>query len=341
MPKRPSALALTSDGQTILCGDKFGDVYSLPLIPGEYVRKIVETPVHPAATPLTVHTKGNLRTLEMQKLSAEKRAQDTKQEQTAPVFEHHNIIGHVSVLTDLVCITESGRSYILTGDRDEHIRVSRGIPQAHVIEQLCLGHTSLVSKLCVPSWAPHLLVSGDADGNLFVWDWKTAKIHQTISLEESMKSEVVVRGIWDVSLEQPGASGRANVILVSLEGSSEILCYTVEDNTLRAQDSIKLSGNVLGLIESQGSVIASVDTVREVGSTDIWKSSSGALLESFRLNIGPDGLKCVPAENSVVASINSFGTSDIAADLNEKKQKEFNNSLYNLVNMKKRSGHEE
>lgn len=178
----------------------------------------MEQPAIPSATSLTVHTKGNLRTLEMQRLQAEKKAQTAKQEMAALNFEHHNIIGHVSVLSDLISVSVSGRSYILTGDRDEHIRVSRGIPQAHVIEQFCLGHTSLVSKLCVPSWAPHLLVSGDTDGNLFVWDWRNAEIYQNISLEETLQSEAMVRGIWDVSLEQPGASGSVNVILVSLEG---------------------------------------------------------------------------------------------------------------------------
>ncbi|KAJ6005304.1 hypothetical protein N7451_003248 [Penicillium sp. IBT 35674x] len=338
MPKRPSALALTPDGQTILCGDKFGDVYSLPLIPGEYVRRIVEQPAIPSATLLTVHTKGNLRTLEMQRLHAEKKAQTAKQETAALNFEHHNIIGHVSVLSDLISVSVSGRSYILTGDRDEHIRVSRGIPQAHVIEQFCLGHTSLVSKLCVPSWAPHLLVSGDTDGNLFVWDWRNAEIHQNISLEQSLQSEAMVRGIWDVSLEQSGASGPVNVILVSLEGSSQLLCYTIENNALRAQDSIQLSGNVLGLIgiDSRGTVVVSVDTVRDAGSIDNWKSSSGALLESFQINRGPDGLKCVRSEDTMVANINSIGTSDLPAGLNEKQQKEFNDSLYNLGNMKKK-----
>ncbi|KAJ5654611.1 hypothetical protein N7490_001614 [Penicillium lividum] len=337
MPKRPSALALTPDGQTILCGDKFGDVYSMPLIPGEYVRKIVEQPNIPAATPLTVHTKGNLRTLEMQRLHAEKKAQTAKQETATLNFEHHAIIGHVSVLADLISVSVSGRNYILTGDRDEHIRVSRGIPQAHVIEQFCLGHTSLVSKLCVPSWAPDLLVSGDTDGNLFLWDWRNAQIHQNISLEEVLQSEVMVRGIWDISLEQ-AASNPVNVILVSLEGSSRILCYTIEDNALRAQDTIQLSGNVLGLVGiDQGSIVVSVDTVREAGSTETWKSSSGVLLESFQINLGPDGLKCVPVEHPMVTTINAVGTSDLPAVLSEKQQKELNDSLYNLGNMKKRS----
>lgn len=79
-----------------------------------------------------------------------------------------------------------------------------------------------------------------------------------------------------------------------------------------------------------------MDTVHDAGSTDKLKSSSGALLESFQINLGPDGLKCVQTEDIMVANINSVGTSDLPAGLNEKQQKEFNDSLYNLGNMKKK-----
>lgn len=227
MPKRPSALTLNPDGQTLLCGDKFGDAYSLPLIPGDYVKPAEVQhykPLGPAATSLTVHTKRNLVSLEQQRqqLSAEKKAAAGEKE--ALNFEHQLIIGHVSVLLDLISASVSGespdsraRSYILTADRDEHIRVSRGLPQAHVIEQYCLGHTSFVSKLCIPSWAPKVLVSGGGDGYLIVWNWTEGQITQKISLDEAVQTpDVIVRGIWEVSLQQP--AGPVDAILVGLEG---------------------------------------------------------------------------------------------------------------------------
>lgn len=218
MPKRSSALALTPDGQSILSGDKFGDAYSMPLIPGEYVK--VQRPEHkpsnPAATSLTVHTKRNLESLEQQLREAEK-GPKRQEEKESLQFEHQLILGHVSMLLDLVSTslpTETGsRSYVLTADRDEHIRVSRGIPQSHVIEQYCLGHTSAISKLCIPSWAPGTLVSGDGDGNLFVWDWIKGQASQQISLGETLqKEDVAVRGIWAIALEH------VKLLFVSLEG---------------------------------------------------------------------------------------------------------------------------
>lgn len=233
MPKRSSALTLTPDGQNILSGDKFGDVYSMPLIPGEYVKaqRPQQKPSNPAATSLTVHTKRNLESLEQQLRQVK---QGTKQlEETGILnFEHQLILGHVSMLMDLVSAslpTETGsRSYVLTADRDEHIRVSRGIPQSHVIEQHCLGHTSVISKLCIPSWAPGTLVSGDGDGNLFVWDWSKGQAYQKISLGETLQTEdVTVRGIWAVALEH------VKLVLVSLDGYVPYLSPEVDPRLTR------------------------------------------------------------------------------------------------------------
>lgn len=225
MAKRPSALALTPDGKTIICADKFGDAYSLPLIPStDYVAEVQSEakPYKPAATSLTVHTKRNLESLEQQMRQAELKAKKAE-EKTALVFEHQVILGHVSLLTDLICVpspTNPSRSYILTADRDEHIRVSRGVPQAHVIEQYCLGHTAFISKLCVPSWAPKLLVSGGGDNYLMLWEWTEGRMLQKVPLlDPSQATEVIVRGIWEVlSAQVTGTDDSLRAILVALEG---------------------------------------------------------------------------------------------------------------------------
>lgn len=80
-----------------------------------------------------------------------------------------------------------------------------------------------------------------------------------------------------------------------------------------------------------------MDTVREAGSTDSWKSSSGALLESFQLQLSDNGVKASPVEDSAVTNVNLAGTTEIPADINEKQKKELNDSLYNLENMKKKT----
>ena len=139
------------------------------------------------------------------------------------------------MLTDLALVTNpEGRNYILTADRDEHIRVSRGIPQTHVIEGFCLGHTEFISRLCIPKERPEVLLSGGGDNTLFVWDWASGSVacKQDFSshvgvllyeihgrdLEKGMIEpfKVAVSGI--VHVRQPGRYGVEDLIIVSCEG---------------------------------------------------------------------------------------------------------------------------
>jgi tRNA (guanine-N(7)-)-methyltransferase subunit TRM82 len=365
MPKKLSALTLTPDENNILTGDKFGDVYTFPLIPsGEYVK--VQAPAksyEPSATNLTVHTKRNLESLEQQMRQAAL-SKTNQAERVVLNFEHQLIIGHVSLLTELISVTRPAdnrvgkRNYILTADRDEHIRVSRGVPQAHVIEQFCFGHTSFVSSLCVPSFEPKVLISGGGDNYLLVWDWLENQILQKVQLPGS-EGETTVRGIWDVSLAPTADNAElVKAIFVALEGcvpitidniynppniksrSSQLLCYALEsDNTITHQHTLQLSGNVLELvgIDSRGSILVAVDTLRQSDSTSAWKSSSQPPLESFRLSSG----KWIPAEDSMVIKINSEGTTSLPMTIEQKEEKELNDSMYNLGNLRKRGDYDE
>jgi tRNA (guanine-N(7)-)-methyltransferase subunit TRM82 len=243
MPKKMCGIVLSPDEQKILVGDKFGDVYALPLHPTEgWVPKKLEQndrpqgDYTPSATELTVHTRGNLEALRQQRQL--KVAQPKKE---GPDFELKLLLGHVSLLTD-VAITEiqdglKRKQYILTADRDEHIRVSRGIAQAHIIENYCLGHREFVSKLCVIPWQPELLVAGSGEPSLKVYDWRTGRlvdeelfqgaVQQDISKVLSVGSErsldhLAVSNIWSVhysaSEKSPYSRRPPRLLLVALEG---------------------------------------------------------------------------------------------------------------------------
>lgn len=202
MPKKPCSILFTPDGKTILCGDKSGDVYSLPVIaPSQNIietgscsreePKITSKLFVPAASPQTVHTQRNLEALRMQQRLTNQVAKKKTLD-----FTHQLLLGHVSLLTDLACVTLhdrtspdfSKRTYIITSDRDEHIRVSRGIPQTHIIEGYCLGHTEFVSKLCIPPWNCKLLISGGGDDFLLIWDWLSRKARQKVDLRDPVNS---------------------------------------------------------------------------------------------------------------------------------------------------------
>lgn len=203
MVKRPSDLTLTADEKTLLVADKFGDVYALPLIPsaddslGEDSAAALQESIRLArkgANNLTVHTQRNLRSLEEQaRQRAEKAKQQQEQKEAGPTFKQDLLLGHVSMLTSIAVASADGKPYILTADRDEHIRVSRGIlSMAHVIENFCLGHRAFVSAMCLPE--PDRLVSGGGDNDLYVWDWKAGVLKSKVPLLRHAKEQANVTG---------------------------------------------------------------------------------------------------------------------------------------------------
>lgn len=228
MPKRPCSIVLTPDTNDILSADKFGDVYQLPLIHTEdattsdFLPQAENSPspspapgpepFKPSASELTVHTRRNRQALLDQHISRLKNRGGTPRKPTL-VFERHLLLGHVSLLTDITLgFDESGQKpYIITADRDEHIRVSRGTREmAHVIEAYCLGHEEFVNRILVPESSPlmgKLLVSGGGDNSLFVWQWKEGKLLGKTDLLGRVRDVVsdaeklAVTGLWCWSAE--------------------------------------------------------------------------------------------------------------------------------------------
>jgi tRNA (guanine-N(7)-)-methyltransferase subunit TRM82 len=212
MSRRPSSITLTSDDSTILCADKFGDVYALPLLPSPEDEQVeAPTPAPPSATVFTVHSGRNRRTLEEQ---LKQKAKGPAKPKEGITFRHDLLLGHVSMLTDLAFAKVGNKSYIITADRDEHIRISRGVPQAHIIEGFCFGHEEFVSRLCVTQSG--LLVSGGGDAHLLVWDWRNFRLNERLplrdtviqylsarpdvssSVQDDVSFRTAVSGIWEV-----------------------------------------------------------------------------------------------------------------------------------------------
>lgn len=283
MPKRPCAILVTPDNQTILCGDKFGDVYSLPLLPKERDEAgsspappsiqeggLARTYV-PTASNLTVHTGRNRRALENQL-----KQKDLQAKSKEPLkFEHQLLLGHVSMLTDVQHATNKvdgrARNVIITSDRDEHIRISRAAPQAHVIERYCLGHKEFISKLCLLPES-NVLISGGGDDWLGVWDWTSGELLEACDIKTALKpfmqrakdssegeegGHVAISGLWAV----PGAENGQTMLLAASERTPAII--VIQISTLGSGHSkvkaIELPGNPLDVVFSGSTLVISLD----------------------------------------------------------------------------------
>ncbi|KAI0383817.1 hypothetical protein F5Y04DRAFT_21959 [Hypomontagnella monticulosa] len=290
MPKRPSSIVITPDGQTILSADKFGDVYSLPLIPSsstslEAPESSTSTPTpaptttsptpstttatfKPAANRLTVHSARNLRALEEQERILASRKDIPKD---GPSFTHSLILGHVSMLTALTLATSSdGKPYIITGDRDEHIRVSRGVPQAHVIEHYCLGHESFVAALCVPAARPEILVSGGGDDAVFVWDWKAGTLLRRVDVLGLVRGVLPDAGKVAVAqLCSCEVEGRCYVLVICELVPAIFVFELLPDSSLEHVQTLGLPGSPLDATIAP----KSNGTLRLVVATDPYQST--------------------------------------------------------------------
>ncbi|CAM0138871.1 hypothetical protein VKS41_006329 [Umbelopsis sp. WA50703] len=147
VPKRVNALHFTRDGKTIVEADKFGDVYCFP----------TEIPADDLS--------------------------NKKDEQQ----KHKPIVGHVSMVTDMVLSADE--KYVITADRDEHIRVSR-YPNGYNIESFCMGHTDVVTNVRLVPWSPHHLVSAGGDCTLKLWDFVAGKELQSLNYKTLIEKYV-------------------------------------------------------------------------------------------------------------------------------------------------------
>ncbi|KAJ1927393.1 hypothetical protein IWQ60_002980 [Tieghemiomyces parasiticus] len=131
--RRCNSLAFTRDSTCLLAADKFGDVYRYRLADLVDAAPADGGPIH-----------------------------DT--------LDDELIMGHVSMILDMA--VTPGDGYVVTGDRDEKIRISQ-YPNCYTIQAFALAHTAFVSALAVPGWAagPPLLLSGGGDGRFIVWDY--------------------------------------------------------------------------------------------------------------------------------------------------------------------------
>lgn len=285
MPKRPCAILVTPDNQTIICGDKFGDVYSLPLLVAADTETTSTTQLEaeaavkaftPTATNLTVHTARNRRALEAQMKQKDLQAKPRGNLK----FQHQLLLGHVSMLTDVHFtagdVDGKSRNFIITSDRDEHIRVSRAPPHAYVIERYCLGHKEFISKLCVLPDS-NALVSGGGDDWLGFWDWQDGVLKQSFNLKTALQGpldqakiressgeepHVAVSGLWAVpSSDRPGFV-QQDTLLVASERCPALLALAVDKSGSRVPSAtvVELPGNPLDVAIIGQRIIVSIDT---------------------------------------------------------------------------------
>lgn len=118
---------------------------------------------------------GDIRTLPSVSIEAQADNEDQMDSPDDPSMQI--LLGHVSMITSLAFVPSAKPTappaFIVTGDRDEHIRISRWGPtrQAYVIDRYLMGSKAFVGALAVVSDAEGTLrlVSSEGGRSLRVW----------------------------------------------------------------------------------------------------------------------------------------------------------------------------
>ncbi|KAI8676918.1 TRNA (guanine-N(7)-)-methyltransferase non-catalytic subunit TRM82 [Fusarium sp. Ph1] len=346
MPKRPSDVAIGPDSQ-IICADKFGDVYALPLLYDPESQAATSQPstpgpakpaYKPSANATTVHSKRNLRALNNQQRQMElatRTKAESESKAEVPSFEITLLLGHVSMLTSLAIAESEGRRYIITGDRDEHIRLSRYIPQAYVIEGFCFGHKEFISSMTVPVPRGDVLVSGGGDEDLFVWDWKAGKLlsrKSILSLAQEILPDLTKVALSSLhTLVFPHEGTDLVYILAICEGIPAIFSWQLtQENTLNHPAVIQVPGNPLDLAVKPASGDESPKIIAALDPSDPTKAKGLAI---YSLTMTDEKLA-----TSTTALVSDEDVEAAELDVEEKVVKSL---LYNTENLRKQSEQEE
>lgn len=103
------------------------------------------------------------------------------------------LLGHTSPLTSLALAP--GEGFVISSDRDEHVRISR-YPEGSIVERFLVGHTKFISTVLVLQSKGNegRLVSAGGDRELHVWDVRRGDCETKVPVAEAVVPLIVVKG---------------------------------------------------------------------------------------------------------------------------------------------------
>lgn len=187
------------------------------------------------------------------------------------------ILGHVSMLTDILIVNNEGKQSILTADRDEHIRVSAW-PHSFIIENWLFGHENFISSLVVPSWNENLLVSGGGDSYINVWTWKSGQLVSSADFDDIVEPYIITDhhllperfqnedyDLKEYSVAQVEQIATMQYIVVLVEATPVLLVYHLSvDGKIELRQKLETDLLITSFCVSNDTIIASVDGEEQV-----------------------------------------------------------------------------
>ncbi|KAI9278018.1 WD40-repeat-containing domain protein [Sporodiniella umbellata] len=208
------------------------------------------------------------------------------------------ILGHVSMVTDMVLTSDD--KYVITADRDEHIRVSR-FPNGYNIESFCLGHTDVITHISLLPWNESLLVSAGGDGTVRVWDYLNGKQIQSLDIKEQIEQYKPVASdanSEDAIVDTLAICEKEKLLVVGFGKSPALIVLEWTEDEFVYKETVVTSLPILDVtFDLQNQLWVSSDASKEDGAN---------LISVFRLDNGKFSL--LDSSDSLVSQINQTET---------------------------------
>lgn len=194
-------LAVENGGKFVMCttDDKFLyvlDATSLSLVNKRAVQKRASKVVHKDDLILVADKSGDVYSYPLHAPAASNDHPSREDDLVKSRFPGGGrlLLGHVSMLFDM-CVAQAGEnSFVITCDRDEHIRVTH-YPNTYDIESYMLKHTSYVSQLALQG---DTVFSAGGDGRIIRWKWPTQEVVEEFDIR-ALAEQVETAKHLDVS----------------------------------------------------------------------------------------------------------------------------------------------
>lgn len=208
------------------------------------------------------------------------------------------ILGHVSMLSDVLVAEHDNKQFVLTGDRDEHIKISN-YPKSYVVKHWLFGHHEFVSCLHICDFDRSLLISGGGDDYLMVWKWFTAEKIAQIDLRELVQPYLNEEHLpparfltdespMEISVTKVSTCTINNVrlILVLCENTKCLLTFELlDDFTVKHKQTLATEKPLVDFTIIHDSVYTALDTESDNMLLEVFKFNTDSNLEQIDSDI--------------------------------------------------------
>ncbi|RLV90003.1 hypothetical protein JA1_004859 [Spathaspora sp. JA1] len=197
-------------------------------------------------------------------------------EEPVPEKQLSPVLGHVSMLSDVLMTTYKGKQFIITSDRDEHIRISN-YPKSYVVKDWLFGHREFVSDLYISEHDTSVLISGGGDDFICLWHWFDNRLLTKIELRdliqeylhdghlppsrfltEDSKKEISVAKIASVKTDS------SYLLIVLVENTRCLLVFAIneQDFSVKHIQTITIDDSIVdfSIDQTNKRILTSVDT---------------------------------------------------------------------------------